>query len=83
MQNGRARGFPLHILAHRTQWVQFPAMLAFNPMGPVPISLYWAALPLPHAHHVHCLAVTVSLASRDLPATLESEGSHETLSTSH
>lgn len=60
MQNGRARGFPLHILAHRTQWAQFPAMLAINPMGPVPIPLYWAALPLPHPNHTHCLAVTVS-----------------------
>ena len=83
MQIGRARGFPWHILAHRTQWVQFPAMLAFTPMGPVPIPLYWAAVPLPHAHHVHRLTVTVSLASRDSPATSESEGSHKTLSTSH
>lgn len=67
----------------QTQWAQFPAMLAINPVGPVPIPLYWAALPLPHPNHTHCLAVTVSLSSRDLPATLESEGSHKTLSTSH
>lgn len=76
-------GEPLHILAHRTQWAQFPAMLTINPMGPVPTPLYWDALPLAHPSQTHCLAVTVSLASRDLPATLESEGSHKTLSTSH
>lgn len=70
-KTGVSQRLPRHILAHRAQWALFHVMPAFSHMGPVAISLHLAALPLPHAHHIHCRADTVSLTSRDLPFYLE------------